>query len=299
MGSPKFVHYTSLYGFYYDNKYPHQVVPSRGERCVVLKDAGYPLKVSDFDFNKSILSLTVVDQTSGKLLIRGRRSASKGTFLTYKKGKGKAVKLAVWVVPTKFRTLNVWFLKQGTNATSIRPPASTSTMVSDLNRIFWWQAAVWFRPGKLIDTSKKKVEKLDEIDFSTVQQSADKQKGIWQQLRSAAKSEGTGGNQNINLFFIKTWAARDHAAVCTAAGACSGGKNIVGTAGPKIGSNLCVIEEARKTKVPATLTAHELGHNLGAEHDKEKSNTLMDHFIADNNKTLSLRSIFEIHRAGK
>ena len=41
------------------------------------------------------------------------------------------------------------------------------------------------------------------------------------------------------------------------------------------------------------------GKNLGAEHDKDNSNTLMNHFIADNKRALCLRSIFEIHGAGK
>lgn len=287
--APGFFETAPQTGFYVKGSHRILVVPNGYSRTVFLKNAG-GMKLTDFKYDAKKLTLTI--KSNSKIQIKGRKVGL--TSVRYKSGSHET-KLFVRIVPVKYRTLHTWFIKHGPNATGITPPANNAPTVSQLNKVFWPQAGVWLLPGRVIDTTKVNVGILNDVDFWTPQQSGQSQGNIWMRLSIAAAGEGISSSaQNINVFFVKVWAARDQLQTCSD-GTCAGGKNVLGTAGNKLHDNLTVIEAANILTMPFLLLAHEVCHNLGSYGHDEGVGTLMAPSINDVTTKLSLSTVLKIH----
>lgn len=244
--------------------------------------------------------LKITKPERGTFQLTGERVGESKLQFFHKSPRGaEGLRMEIHVVRTRKVSLNLWYLCHGRNDTSLTPPASTSGVVQRLNQIYLPQAAIQFTAGKVINTgslpkSSSTRKLLDGIDFTTHEQSKEQESKIWRDLKKARDEQCPQkvGQKQIDVFFIGKWGAHDK--VCVPGAKKCDSKDTAGTAGAFLGDNVTVIEQSESTELHLELLAHELGHNLGATHDLQDSNTLMDHTLERNSTRMSWKTAEQI-----
>jgi hypothetical protein len=185
-------------------------------------------------------------------------------------------RLQVSCYPERAVKVNFYRVEDENGDVPIFDSSMVAEVIKGLNRIYRHQANLHFRSHLIKEFVRVPVELVEHAS------SRHKRREIFQALRGRA-DELDPAPQHYHVFWVKEYGAFDKPS-----------SNVEGEA-DDIPSRLCIVEDADNPIVQLQIVAHELGHCLGARHDKEHQGALMYPYTSNGtNRKLYKKTVEEI-----
>jgi hypothetical protein len=170
-------------------------------------------------------------------------------------------RLRVSVYPRRVVRVNFYRVRDRSGRVPVFNTSMVRRLTTQLNRVYRHQTNTSFVSHLVRDDVPV------DLDFATTDQSAEQVKHIWAVLKETSE-ELDDAPGHYHVFWVKTYGARDKT--------CRGKviRDVIGQASA-IGGRLCIMEDVHDPHQQGLLLAHELGHCLGAHHDKGHEAALM------------------------
>jgi hypothetical protein len=267
----------------FDDDYPWLVLKVGGVRYIDLLDAStrhLHLHVADPGVATARFADVDYDRTfpRRRVIIEGVDSGQ--TVVEAKTGYGH-VRARLLVSCYRERAVKVNFYRVEDENGDV--PIFNSSMVPEvimgLNVIYWHQAYLTF--------SSHLIKEFVRVPAVLVERtrSEDQSREIFQALHDKAH-ELDPAPRHYHVFWVRQYGAFDKP-----------GRNVLGEA-EKIPSRVCIVEDVDDPVEQLQIVAHELGHCLGAHHDKAHRRALMYPHASDGkNRKLYKKTVEEIRGA--
>jgi hypothetical protein len=263
-------------GFDGESSPPWLILPDEGERRVHL-------------LNGSTMSLHIADPSvaTAKFARDDEPASSRRTVIIEGVDYGETIieaklyghvktRLHVSYYPERTVRVNFYRVEDENGDVPIFDSSNVAEVIKELNRIYRHQANLHFHSHLIKEFVRVHVELVAHDP------SKHKRQQIFHALRDKAH-EIDPAPQHYHVFWVKEYGAFDKPCC-----------NVLGEA-DHIPSRLCIVEDVNNPVEQLQIVAHELGHCLGAHHDKEHHGALMYPYTSDGaNRKLYKKTVEEI-----